>query len=72
MKIPIQKKYQTVRPRLPYKWSKVHPRALIGEIFLGKKPSFPAWANGEPGKSKNGVGDTNSSTNGMLGLLILP
>ena len=29
----------------PYVWSKVHPRALIGDKMMGKKPTFPAWAN---------------------------
>ena len=26
----------------PYMWSKVHPRALIGEKIMGQKPQFTA------------------------------
>jgi len=62
VKVAKLKKVVYMRADAPHKWSKVQPRALIGEKLMAKKPTFPAWANAFQGNTKNGVGNTNSST----------
>ena len=62
------KKVVDMRADAPRKWTKVQPRAWNGEEFKGQKPTFPASANAFQGKTKNGVGNTNSSTLCVIGV----
>jgi len=42
VKVAKLKKVVYMRAYAPHKWSKVQPRALIGEKLMAKKPTFPA------------------------------
>jgi len=61
------KKVVDMRADAPRKWTKVQHRAWNGEELKGQKPTFPASANAFQGKTKNGVGNTNSSTCSLRG-----
>jgi len=51
-----------MRAHALYKWAKVQPDRFNFRSFRGKKPCFPSLANGVTRNTKNGVGNTNSST----------
>ena len=65
---PLAKKFKAMRTDALYKWAKVQPDRFNFRSFKAKKPCFSSQANAFQGKTKNGVGNTNSSTLCVIGV----